>query len=134
MRFDDALHIVFKSVEVDTRGFVGQAWQTKTDRKKRGIDFAVPELALYQEWICSGFRVWRDIAPTKYMDRSEFRRLGSANSEVGHFGGRPLRHSPGAPPSSPRWRTRATKGWKEEVIGSQLRPPRGTSRQAVSCS
>ncbi|CAE7547546.1 unnamed protein product, partial [Symbiodinium sp. CCMP2456] len=45
LRFDDAIHVKPHEIEVLPEGLFGISWQTKTERKRRGTKFMVPDIA-----------------------------------------------------------------------------------------
>ena len=45
LRFDDAIHVKPHEIEVLPEGLFGISWQTKTERKRRGTKFMVPDVA-----------------------------------------------------------------------------------------
>jgi hypothetical protein len=52
LRFNDALHIKVSSLQLLAGALRGVCWQTKTDRKRRGTPFAVPDVSLgHQPWL-----------------------------------------------------------------------------------
>ena len=53
LRFDDVIHVKPHELEVKSEGLFGVSWQTKTERKRRGTKFVVPDVAFSN---CSWFK------------------------------------------------------------------------------
>ena len=53
LRFDDAIHVKPRELEVKSEGLFGVSWQTKTERTRRGTKFVVPDVAFSK---CSWFK------------------------------------------------------------------------------
>ena len=45
LRFDDAIHVKPHELEMRPEGLFGVSWQTKTERKRRGTKFVVPDVS-----------------------------------------------------------------------------------------
>ena len=58
LRFDDAIHVKPHELEVRPEGLFGVSWQTKTERKRRGTKFVVPDVSFSK---CAWFKVGLDL-------------------------------------------------------------------------
>ena len=58
LRFDDAIHVKPHELEVRPEGLFGVSWQTKTERKRRGTKFVVPDVSFSK---CVWFKVGLDL-------------------------------------------------------------------------
>ncbi|CAE7645183.1 unnamed protein product [Symbiodinium necroappetens] len=55
LRFDDAIHVKPHELEVKPEGLFGVSWQTKSERKRRGTKFVVPDVSFSKHsWFKSG--------------------------------------------------------------------------------
>ncbi|CAE7374222.1 unnamed protein product, partial [Symbiodinium necroappetens] len=59
LRFDDAIHVKPHELEVKSEGLFGVSWQTKTERKRRGTKFVVPDVAFSKfPWFKEGLEMF----------------------------------------------------------------------------
>jgi hypothetical protein len=62
LRFDDANHVDPAKLDVDTldQALYGVSWQTKTERTRRGVKFAVPNASMSgNSWLEVGYQAFR---------------------------------------------------------------------------
>ena len=72
-RFDDGLHVAPRTVELRPEGLQARAWQTKTDRLRKGTLLIIARASFSgQDWIGRGYQVWRKSAPAGYMEHDFF--------------------------------------------------------------
>ncbi|CAE7942400.1 unnamed protein product, partial [Symbiodinium necroappetens] len=67
LRFDDAIHVKPHELEVKPEGLFGVSWQTKTERKRRGTKFVVPDVSFSK---CSWFKDGRDMFELEFPNWS----------------------------------------------------------------
>ena len=59
LRFDDAIHVKPHELEVKSEDLFGVSWQTKTERKRRGTKFVVPDVAFSKcPWFKDGLEMF----------------------------------------------------------------------------
>ena len=58
LRFDDAMHVKPKELQLQDEGLFGVAWQTKVERRRRGTKFVVPKVGFKNsEWLTTGWQI-----------------------------------------------------------------------------
>ena len=68
MRFDDALHIRPDSMQDSTHALLMVAWQTKTERKRKGTRYAVPKVGMTEYgWVHDGFDIYQSNMPSDHF-------------------------------------------------------------------
>ena len=63
LRFDDAIHVKPHELEVRPEGLFGVSWQTKTERKRRGTKFVVPDVSFSK---CAWFKVGLELFDSEF--------------------------------------------------------------------
>ena len=59
LRFDDAIHVKPHEIEFKDEGLFGVSWQTKTERKRRGTKFVVPDVSFAgAHWLGRGWALF----------------------------------------------------------------------------
>ena len=60
LRFDDAVHVKPNELEMNEEGLFGVSWQTKTERKRRGTKFLVPDVSFgHVPWLRAGWSLFQ---------------------------------------------------------------------------
>ena len=83
LRFDDAIHVRPRELQMTDDGLFGVAWQTKVDRMRRGTKFVVPKVGFSsQPWLEEGWALLlasdhhdRDYWVHELNSRQEFRQV-----------------------------------------------------------
>ena len=61
LRFDDAIHVAPKDLQMSEEGLFGVAWQTKVERRRKGTRFVVPHVGFSTEpWLRTGWGLFQD--------------------------------------------------------------------------
>ena len=65
LRFDDAVHVKPSELEMTDDGLFGVSWQTKTERKRRGTKFIVPDVSFSDKpWLQEGWKLFlQEVSP-----------------------------------------------------------------------
>ncbi|CAE7794667.1 unnamed protein product [Symbiodinium sp. CCMP2592] len=63
LRFDDAIHVKPHELEVKPNGLFGISWHTKTERKRRGTKFMVPDVAFSK---VAWFKIGKDLFESQF--------------------------------------------------------------------
>ncbi|CAE7931315.1 unnamed protein product [Symbiodinium necroappetens] len=77
LRFDDAIHVKPHELEVKPEGLFGVSWQTKSERKRRGTKFVVPDVSFStHSWLKTGLNLfemsslsWNEISGYRIWSR-----------------------------------------------------------------
>jgi hypothetical protein len=60
LRFDDGCHVNPSDLRCNSDGIRGTSWQTKTERKRRGTPFQVPNVAMCKKgWLQEGWKLFQ---------------------------------------------------------------------------